>query len=232
MALPPPDQIEKLFGVLRLHTATGTATFGKFDKVKSDLEKICKMALSAGLQSGLQHGVTVLSGVAVQTVTVGAASMAIFPIGAALGPWLAAAVIVRQANGIFALHDLKSHASGKGTAAYRCSCGACAKGLGYIVDKKENNVAILAVSVFTVGLPMIFDKINSVRKSFQSNRPKEIHSRQFVQSARGGCLSAMATILLLCGKWDNDKPPDPKLMIEAVAILLADDGWARLKSKW
>lgn len=232
MALPPPVEIEKLFGVLRLQRATGQASFGKFDKVHSDLMKLLKSVVTAGVQSALQGAVSSAAGAAQVTLSVGSVSMAIFPVGAALGPWLAAVAIARQANGIFALHDMKDHAKGGGNGAYKCSCGKCAAALQYVVDKKENNTAILAVSVFTVGLPLIFDKLNSVRKSFQSGRPKEVHSKQFVTSARGGCVNAMASIMLLCGDWSNDKPPDQKLLVEAVAILLADDGWERLKAKW
>ncbi len=232
MPLPPPDQIEKLFGVLRLQSATGQATFGRFDVVNDTLTRIVRQLAVAGAQSALQTGVSAAAGAAQVTLQVGSVSMALFPVGAALGPWLAAAAIVQKASGIFALHDLHSHASGKTAASYRCSCGKCAEGLQYIINKKENNVAIMAVSVFTAGLPLIADKINSIRKSFQSNRPKERYSRQFLASARGGCVSAVATIMLLCGDWPSDRPPDRKLLVESVAILLADDGWLRLKSKW
>lgn len=74
--------------------------------------------------------------------------------------------------------------------------------------------------------------MNSLRKRGQPNRPKELHSRQLVNSARGRCIAAMTAIMLLCGDWPNDKPPNKDLLIEAIAILLADDGWERLKSKW
>lgn len=167
MPLPAPSEIEKLFGVLTLHNATGTATFGKFDKIQSDLKKVLKMALTAGAQSALQTGVTFganaasiattgaqIGGVALQ---VGSVSMALFPIGAALGPWLGAAVIYSKADGIFALHDLKDFASGRRVSKYSCSCGKCPAALQYIIDKKENNIAIMAVSILTAGIPLTID---------------------------------------------------------------------------
>jgi len=242
MPLPPASEIEKLFMAMNYKKATGTATYGKFDKVRSDLVKILKMIATGAVQNGLQAGVTMGSSAASYAATgahigqvalqVGTVSSAIFPIGAAIGPWLGAVVIYRQADGIFALHDLKDFASGRRASAYKCTCGKCTDALQYIIDKKENNTAILAVSIFTVGLPLIFDKLNSLRKRGQPNRPKEIHSRQLVESARGRCVAAVAAILLLCGKWPSDQPPDPDVMVEAIAILLADDGWERLKAKW
>lgn len=242
MPLPAPSEIEKLFTIIAVRKDAAAGTYGKFDKVHSDLKKILKMALTAGAQSALQTGVTVganaasvastgaqIGGVALQ---VGSVSMALFPIGAALGPWLGAAVIYSKADGIFALHDLKDFASGRRRSEYGCSCRKCATALQYIIDKKENNIAIMAVSIFTAGIPLMIDKMNSLRKRGQPNRPKELHSRQLVDSARGQCIAAMTAIMLLCGDWPKDKPPNKDLLVEVFAILLADDGWERLKSKW
>lgn len=230
MPLPPPESIETLFGFLRPYS--NSTTFGPFKEVKDKLIKIARMLGVTGVQSGMQMAIT--SGVAAAGVASGASLVvtSFAPIGAAIGPWLSAAAIYTKADGIFALHDLKDFASGRRAGIYTCSCGKCSAGLQYVVDRKENNVAILALAPFTGGLSAIVDRINSVRKSFQKNRPKEMHSRQFVESARGGCVSAMAAIMLLCGKWPADKPPDQNLLIEAITILLADDGWAHLKSKW
>jgi hypothetical protein len=231
MPLPTPKQLDDLLKTLIAEIAKNK-TYGEFNKVKSELKKLLKMGAIVGAQTALQSGVTfgaaqagVASGLALGVVTLA-------PLGAALGPWLSALAIVRQADGIFALHDLRDFASGKRQGVYKCTCGNCATGLQYVIDKKENNVAILALAPFTAGLSAIVDRINSVRKSFQKNRPKEQHSRQFVASAKGGCVSAMVAIMLICGKWPADKPADPDLVLDAIAILLADDGWAHLKSKW
>ncbi|MDB5376920.1 MAG: hypothetical protein JWR00_1366 [Rubritepida sp.] len=231
MPLPTPKQLDDLLKTLIAEIAKNK-TYGEFNKVKSELKKLLKMGAIVGAQTALQSGVTfgaaqagVASGLALGVVTLA-------PLGAALGPWLSALAIVRQADGIFALHDLRDFASGKRQGVYKCTCGKCATGLQYVIDKKENNVAILALAPFTAGLSAIVDRINSVRKSFQKNRPKEQHSRQFVASAKGGCVSAMVAIMLICGKWPADKPADPDLVLDAIAILLADDGWAHLKSKW
>jgi hypothetical protein len=230
MPLPPPDSIETLFGFLRPYS--NSTTFGPFNKVKSELQKVAKMLGTLGVQSAMQTGIT--SGVAAAGVASGVSLgvVAFAPLGAALGPWLSAAAIYTKADGIFALHDLKEFASGRRQGIYKCSCGKCAGGLQYVIDRKENNVAVLALAPFTAGLSAIVDRINSVRKSFQKNRPKEQHSRQFVVSARGSCVCAMASIMLLCGKWPADKPPDQALLIEAITILLATDGWEHLKAKW
>src|SRR5579872_179475 len=231
MALPPPEKLEELNQICNRQFWSKRGNYGDFDAVKDWLKKYLTMAAVAGAQAGLQTGITAASGVATVSVAVGGGlSVALFPLGAALGPWLAAATIGYKANGIFALHDLKE-AAGRRTG-YTCSCGQCVKGIQYVINKKENNVAILAVSVFTAGLPLIFDKINSVRKSFQSNRPKETISRQFVTSAKGGCVCAIAAIMLLCGEWKHEATPDKNLIIEAIAIMVSENGWRKLKSKW
>jgi hypothetical protein len=230
--LPSPDQLAGLRQKLDFASLRDAPTYGTFDKVRSGLlgilAKLGNFAVDTAAQSAVSHA----SGAASYTVSVGSASMALFPVGAALAPWIGAARIAWQADGIFAFHDLKDFASGKRGANYKCSCGKCATGLQYVIDKKEANVAIAAVSIFTVGLALIADRINSVRKSFQSNRPKEMHSRQFVASARAGCDVALAAIMLMCGDWPDDKPADPKLYVEAVTCVIADNGWELVKSKW
>ncbi len=231
MPLPTPQQLDDLLKALIAEIAKGT-TFGPFSKVKSELKKLLKMGAIVGVQSGLQTGVTTLVAHAGVASGLAVGMFALAPIGAALGPWLTAVAIVRQTDGIFALHDLRDFASGKRKGAYKCTCGKCAAGLQYVIDKKENNVVVLALTPFTAGLSAIVDRVNSVRKHFQKNRPKEQHTRQFVASAKGGCVSAMVAIMLLCGKWPADKPADPEVVLDAVAVLLADDGWEHLKAKW
>ena len=190
------------------------------------------MAAMAAVQSGIQSGLTVASGASTVAVSVGVGSIALFPLGAALGPWLAAAAIARQASGIFALHDLKQSASASGDIAYTCTCGNCVKNLTYVIDRKEANAAIMAVGVFTGGLAIIADRLNSIRKSFQKNRPKEQICRSIIEGARGECICAIATIMMICGGWSNDAKKDGELTVETVAIIWSSDGHVRLKSKW
>lgn len=237
MPLPTPDQLKELQRILGRapHSVEGVKQhYGSFDKVSNALASLAKEAGMFTAVSAAQTGVTKLSGAATFSVALGAGGMsvALFPIGAALGPWIGAARIAGKADGVFALHDLREFATGSKGSYYPCSCGKCAEGLQYVIDKKETKIAIGAVSLFTAGLPLAFDRMNSVRKSFQSNRPKERYSRQFVESAQGGCLNAMATIMLLCGKWSQSKPADATQYVTAVSCIVADNGWEFLKSKW
>lgn len=231
MPLPTPDQLADLREKLKLSSLGSAPTYGTFEKVRNGLLGTLTKVGNFAAETAAQQAVTHASGAASYVVSVGGASTALFPVGAALGPWIAAARIAWQADGIFAFHDLKDFASGKRGAYYKCSCGKCATGLQYVIDKKEANVAIAALSVFTVGLALMADRINSMRKSFQSNRPKEMHSRQFVASARAGCDVALVAIMLMCGDWPKDKPADPKLYVEAVTCVIADNGWELVKSK-
>lgn len=230
MPLPPPGHVKLLCAEI-IKALVQKTVFPEFKKAKSDLLKLARMAGTASVQSGLQTGLSSAVGAAGVSLQVGAVSIALFPIGAALGPWLGAAAIAMKASGIFALHDLKDNASGKVPGNYTCSCGKCAAGLQYLVDKKENNVAIMACSIFTVGIPLIADRLYSMYKRGKPGRPAEIHSKQFIASARGGCINAMTAILFISGDWKGDKP-DPDVLCEAVAIVLAPDGWQRLKSRW
>ena len=159
-------------------------------------------------------------------------SVALFPIGAAPGPWIGAARIAGKADGIFSLHDLKQYATATNGSYYPCSCGKCAEGLQYVIDKQEFKIAVAATSIFLAGTPFVATKLNSLRKKFESGRPKERYSRQFVMSAQGGCLNALAAIMLLCGKWPQNKAVDPSQYIDPITCLLADNGWELLKSKW
>lgn len=237
MPLPTPDQLKQLQSILGRapHSVKGVKQhYGRYDKAMNTLAFLAKEGSIYAAGSAAQSGVTKVSGAATLSVGLGVGGMsaALFPVGAALGPWIGAARIAGKADGVFALHDLREFASGSKGSYYPCSCGKCAEGLQYVIDKKETKIAIGAVSLFTLGVPLAFDKMNSIRKSFQSNRPKERYSRQFVESAQGGCLNAMATIMLLCGKWSQTKPADPAQYITAVSCLVADNGWELLKSKW
>lgn len=237
MPLPTPDQLRQLQRILARapQSVQGVKQhYGSYDKAMNTLAFLTKEGAIYAAGSAAQSGVTKLSGAATLSVgpVVGGMQAALFPVGAALGPWIGAARIAGQADGVFALHDLREYATRSEGSYYPCSCGKCAEGLQYVIDKKETKIAIGAVSIFTLGLPFAVDKLNSVRKSFQSNRPKERFSRQFVESAKGGCLNAMATIMLLCGKWSQTKPADATQYITAVSCIVADNGWELLKSKW
>lgn len=233
MPLPTPDQLNELHNILN-RLPPSMFHYGRRDKCFNTLASIVKEGGMFLASSGAQAGVTKLSGVApALTMAVGGGySVALFPIGAALAPWIGAARIVGKADGVFALHDLREFATGSKGTYYPCSCGNCADALQYIIAKKETKIAIGAVSLFTLGVPLAFSKMNSVRKSFQSDRPKERYSKQIVESAQGGCLNAMATIMLLCGKWSQREPADPMQYITAVSCILSDNGWEFLKSKW
>jgi hypothetical protein len=231
MALPPPEKLHDLVSIFRTN-APAASSFEAFSVTKAKLAKYTKMLATAAVQSGIQTGVTVASGVATVSVGVGVASIAIFPLGAALAPWFGALAIGYKANGIFALHDLRASAAGRGNGAYACTCGKCVEHLTYVIDRKEANTAILAVGIFTAGLAIIADRLNSVRKSFQSNRPKERICRGFVAGARDGCICAIASIMMISGDWKHAEKADLDLTSEAIAIIWSSDGHERLKSKW
>ncbi|MFS2009147.1 hypothetical protein ACCD06_04675 [Azospirillum sp. CT11-132] len=229
MPLPPPDKLREL-AMMFATNAPAADSFEPFSETRTKLAKYSKMALIGAAQSGLQTGVTALSGVATATVNVGIGSIALFPLGAALGPWLVALAIGITANGIFALHDLRTAATRSN--GYPCSCGKCKANLTYVIDRKENNTAIKAVSVFTAGLPFIADRIWSIRKSFRKDSPKENVCISMIEGARGGCLCAIASIMMLCGEWKQNEKADAALVVDAVAIIWSSDGAKKLKSKW
>jgi hypothetical protein len=127
---------------------------------------------------------------------------------------------------------LRSSASGRGDVAYSCGCGNCVKNLTYVIDRKETNAAILAIGIFTAGLAIVADHVCSMAKSFQKNRPKEQICKSFVEGARGGCICAVASIMMICGEWKQNEKADTALAAEAIAIIWSSDSPLRLKSKW
>ena len=234
MSLPPPQTLDAIAEVIGgLGNKLNAPEFNLFDKLYLSMTKVLKGLVATGVDKGLQIGTTALvapgSGV---TLGVGMASVTMFTVGAALAPWIGAATIAYQADGIFALIDLKNQSNPGGRGRYACSCRKCAEGLQYIIDKKETKVAIVAVSIFTAGVPALIAGMNSFRKKFQKGRPKEMYSKQFCESARGGCKTAIATIMMLSGTWPSDKPPSLELMSETVCIIMANNGWERLKAHW
>jgi hypothetical protein len=223
MKLPVPAKFAELAALFETYKPKDT-DFEPFSETKAKLAKYAKQGVVTVLQTGLQTGVTMASGVATLTVGVGMASITLFPLGAALGPWLAAAAIASKAEGIFALHDLRTSAKAKGADKFTCTCGSCDANLTYVINRKENNVGVLAVGIFTGGLAIIVDRVNSVRKSFQKNRPKDGICKSFIDGARKGCICAIAAIVLI----REEKDP----FVDAVAVIFASDGALRLKSKW
>lgn len=229
MALAP---VEKLVDLATICEANKPTSFESFSPTWAKIKKYGKVIGLAGLQAAAQTGVTMAAAVpTVGIVSVGIGSIALFPLGAALAPWFGALAIGLKATGIFALHDLRTSASTKGPNSYSCTCGKCVANLTYAIDKKEGNVVVVALGVFTGGLAIIANRLNSIRKSFDSNRPKELHCKSFIAGARGGCICAIGSIIMLCGEWKNEQVNDANLASEAVAIIWSSDGWQRLKSK-
>lgn len=237
MGLPSPEQLAELSGKIVEQGQLCHGVWGKFSSVmKSLMLKLGPMAAQTGVtQAASAAGVT--SGL--QVVAVGAASVTLAPIGAALAPWIGAAMIASQAGKIFDLYDLRDDAvkSTKSPTRYGCGCGNCVKNIQYIIDKKERNVALVAVGVGTLGVSAIFKGFHSLGKKIYSAaksemRPKEKVSRDLVDSARGGCTAAMGVVFLLSGSWSLTGPRDAETMATAVAIMTSSDGWEKLKSNW
>ncbi|MGH7121300.1 MAG: hypothetical protein ACRELF_25595 [Gemmataceae bacterium] len=196
--------------------------------------------LQKALPSAVQSSVTeVAAAMGIHGGLALVAGISIAPNGAAIGPWVAAATIATQAGKIFELYDLKADAARSGSKATdcRCACGGCVKNIGYVIDKKERNVGVVAVSVFTSGVAAIAKGIHSVGKSVYSKlagdmRPKEKTCRDIVTSARRGCNVAMGTIFLLSGSWSLTGPRDSKTLGTAAAIITSEDGWEKLRTLW
>lgn len=216
---------------------------GKWGTFKNVCASIMSKLGPAAVQSGVTQGASALGvssgahiGFQIGAVSVGTAFA---PVGVALAPWIGAASIASQAGKIFSLHDLKADAlkSGNSPVNYTCNCGKCAQSIGYVLDKKERNVALVAIGVATVGVSAIFKAVHSIGKSAVSaikgeQRPKELTCRALVDSARGGCTVAMATIFLLSGSWSFMGNRDASTMATAVAIMTSKDGWEKLKTLW
>lgn len=234
--LIPPERLQ---GLVKDVFSKAPTKFAPFSSTKTTLKSIAMSGSRAAVESGLQSAITLGSGVS-SGVVVGAgfASMTLFPLGVALAPWLGALATYQASTQIFALYNLKEAATRSGAGGYPCSCGKCVESIGYVINKKENNVAIAAVSIFTVGLALVADRINSVRKSFQKNRPKEQMCRNLITGARAGCVCAIGAIILLCGDWPEKIEKQQELILETTSIIWADidhkddGGIVRLKTKW
>lgn len=237
MGLPSPQQLAELSGKIVEQGRLCHGTWGKFTSVlKSLAMKLGPTAMQTGATQGAS-ALGVSSGL--QVVGIGAVGITLAPIGAALAPWIGAALVASQAGKIFDLYDLKDDAlkGGNSPVLYSCRCGKCAKNIQYIIDKKERNVALVAVGVGTLGVSAIFKGFHSLGKKIYSSakgetRPKEQVSRALVDSARGGCTAAMGVVFLLSGSWSLTGPRDAETMTTAVAIMTSSDGWEKLKSSW
>lgn len=241
MGLPSPGELNKLSGLI---IEQGRLCNGKWATFTGVLRSITAKLAPAAAQSGITQGAAALgvasgapiAGIQVAGIT---ASLTFAPIGAVLAPWVGAATVASQAGKIFGLHDIRSDALGKagGAVMYTCRCQNCAKNITYVIDKKERDVALVAVGVATVGISAIFKSVHSIGKKVKSavmgeQRPKELTCRALVESARGGCTTAMAAIFLLSGSWSMFGKRDANTMATAVAIMTSEDGWEKLKSLW
>lgn len=225
MSLPTP-QMAELSTLVVEHGKLIKDKWYTYKGMKASLDRSAGDLILKAASTGTQTALTAAAGVAT--------GMAFISFGAVLTPWIAAADIVRRSSDIFELHDLKEHAAAKDKSAvkYRCQCGKCAENIKYVVDKKERNVARIAVGVATVGVSAVLNSIYSIGKSFQSGRPKEMVSKGLVESSRQGCTTAIATVFLLSDDWQRLRGGNAGIMRRAIAIITAEDGWKELKSAW
>ncbi|MBX6373203.1 MAG: hypothetical protein IRZ13_03090 [Acetobacteraceae bacterium] len=237
MSLPTPAQLEELSGLIVEHGKLIKGKWYTFKGMLQTLERargdIASKAVGSVAKSAV-NSMASAAGVTTAGISTSAGFVAFVPVATVLAPWIAAADIVRQAGDIFELHQLKDHAlqSGRSGVRYYCICGKCFENIKYVVDKKERNVGRVAIGVATLGVSAVFTTINSIVKSFQSGRPKEMVSKGLVESARGGCTVAMAAIFLLSGNWEFLRGGNAGTMRRAIAIMTSEDGWQVLKSSW
>ncbi|MDP4023572.1 hypothetical protein Q8W71_13115 [Methylobacterium sp. NEAU 140] len=244
MGLPSPQQLDELSS--KISAVKGQCN-GAWPKFKGVMKTLTEVGVPTALQSGVT-GLASLGGIS-SGLQVGAsvnvlgtsvlAGTTIAPIGAALAPWIGAATVAVQAGKIFDLYDLMEDAQKQGSSSvrYTCGCGTCAKNIQYVIDKKERNVAVVATSIFTFGAVGIGKKIHSIGKWAYSKgvgeeRPKEKVCKALIESGRNGCTAAMGTIFLLSGSWTFMGSRDRQTMAAAVATLVSEDGWEKLKGNW
>ncbi|MBM3548865.1 MAG: hypothetical protein FJX54_18130 [Alphaproteobacteria bacterium] len=232
MALCPPEELQKLAEIFK-EKAPAPAARTLFDKTVAFLKTTAAPWVA---EWAVKTAINDASGLATVTVGVGVASTKLFPLASALGPWIAAARIANQATGIFALYDLKEAATRDGVGGYPCTCGKCVKNIQYVIDKKEGNVAVIALSVFTLGLAAAVDRVNSARKAIDQKltgaRSEKGEACDSLRAgAEQGCICALGAILMLCGEWKTGES-NAKLTIEATAVIFSTDGTKRLKGKF
>ncbi|UOA10473.1 hypothetical protein [Methylobacter sp. S3L5C] len=193
-------------------------------KINDSKEQIVWLAFQTGLKTATQT--------AVHISVYHAYKIAVAGIGSALTPWFAVAEIASGYDTLMILYDIKDENNKRHCGDYTCSCGNCAKYIQYIIDKKEGKAIKTAIGVSTLGVSSIGTSFYSVGKSFQRGRPKEINCKGLIVSARKGCLKAIATIFLLVSDKESSifsKTKKTVVTEKTIAILMAVDGWKRLK---
>jgi len=242
MALPTQEQLmelnEEINRILRGQDKNVGGNWYNFVSVRNALEATNSMGKSntGGIKELLaSKSLTTGATRAAQTmgVVVPGPLGHIFPFGAVLSPWITAASIIIKSNGLYSLYDIKEAINKGAPNSYKCKCGRCGDNIQYIIDKKERKFGVAAVSAFTAGIPSLGQAANSIRKSFQSGRPKERITKEFLKAARteNGCTAAMATIFNLSGGSFFTKRSDVETLNTAIAIIVSND-WKELKSRW
>ena len=228
MPLPDPASIIELSNELKkANSRARPDDFAIYERVYASLMTGVqdKLELAAGvtLQHLITQGFGASSGVVISGLT-------LFPIGVAIGPWIGAISIILKSDGIFTMHDLRQEVGRNGS--YACTCGECVRIMTYVIDKGDRKLGVHALSIFTVGIPSAVQLGASIYKSTRPNRPKEINCKQLCESARDGCIGAMAIILTLCSAGDKKGTQAVDILCQICAIILADNGWKMLKEKW
>jgi len=202
--------------------------FTTYEKLKKTFTTLAKKGLISGAQKAAQAGVTAFAAPA-SGLAVGG-GVVLFTVGMALAPWFAVTTIAFKADGINSLIDLRDGCLFGGKRTYACSCGTCKDTLKYIIDKKETKIAVIAVAVFTAGVGgLAWGGYNAGKKLTKGPRPMELNCRQLHKSARSGCDCAVAAVMKMSGNWPKHGPASLDTMTEAASIILAKEGWQRLK---
>lgn len=241
MSLPTPEQMNTLSGLIVEH---GKKTFNQwytFKGMMAILERNKGAIATQAAQTAAGAGVGAAAGSAATAVTaattvatVGGIAIGAVSFGVVLAPWIAVAEIARQSGTIFSLYDLKDAALKKTQSkiSYSCLCGNCANNLQYIIDKKERNVGRVAIGAFTFGISAAVNTVRSISKMFDKGRPKELHCKGLISSARTGCTVAMATIFLLAGNWEFLRGGNEGTMRRAISMITSEDGWMTLRESF
>jgi hypothetical protein len=195
---------------------------------------------------------TKVASVAVGKVAVAAThtlyGFAITNIGAALAPWFGAFEVGGLYAGVSVLYDIRDGSDGRITPNYTCTCHHCKEDITYIIDKKEGRVSNIALGVVTLGVYTAGKGIHSTVKSGMNGRPKEMHCRSLISSARTiKCPKALATIMFLVADNESEsytfylsdedaavKINNDKVLIiqKTFAIVMSADGWKELRRKF
>lgn len=232
MGLPTVEQLDAL-GQIELDEDKVIQT--SFRQLYGLLKTIVITASPSAAQSAVTHGANA-AGVSSGLMLGGVVTVA--PIGAALAPWIGAAMVGSQAGKVMALYDIRDGVNGRSIGDYRCDCNHCKEHIQYIIDKKEFGVAYIAVGVATLGVFTMGKAAHSLGKKLYSaakgeQRPKERVCKALVSAAREKkCKAAMATIFLLSGSWSLNGSADKNTWCTAAAIIGSGDGWSELKTKW